>query len=629
MSKLLDDLRAKAAASAGPATAMQTQATVATKTETQAEEQTASIEITEAQIKQNPFHQIWTNTQESEETRVKKLIELKAYNKEKTKEENAVNLKAYNEFLLHVENELLTTTKKAKEFTNDDAFSFFDNAVQTLKHDIESFKGQIVPLTKALGVLQKAASDGVKAGEILDGVKSMQDARAKVRSDLEAKQAELQKAKENRTPIESEATAQADHLIKLEEDIQKSKGAKAAAEGIREAENAKWLIQRNRQALRDAEATIQDEEQKRVSAESSKSILELAAQATIQKLERSNDIVTKCDAEIHALEAKAAELDQELTADEDTAAVAQLLEIAGANYKDNRKGLSATVDRMLDNSISSFDKSMSRFRSGREEVTGIRNTVVNIDDMLALCGKADAKVRVMDADYISGQEAIVKRIKEQKGPDAVYDPEYVTAKEQLDQASAHSKEGLILASRTGELDSKLTLQQGSYTGLIDALRQKEMDAQRLRTNAAVETSSKLLLTTKSVEMMMAGESASQVDGMLDDLSATTDETIKNLWNSLARGEGADNARQQEAVKRAMETAAAISGITEERKQKAKEGIATQEALRQINEGLGSLNEGLDTVRTAAEREVQQEGLQQAGEAAARRIGGIPAAPSQP
>jgi hypothetical protein len=249
--------------------------------------------------------------------------------------------------------------------------------------------------------------------------------------------------------------------------------------------------------------------------------------------------------------------------------------------------------------------------------------------MIDLCAKADAKVRLMDSEYIASQESVVKRIKEEKGAEAIYDPAYESAKEQQDQANRHAKESLTLAQRTGELDEKLTRQESTYTGLSDAFRQKFMDAQRLRTNAAVEVSSKLLITTKSLELAIASENTSTVNGMLDDLSSTTNDAITNMFNTLSRDKSDENNRMASALKQALDTVAAIDAVTADLKAKTKEGIVTREAMRQARETLGDLNEGLASVPTDAEREAQKEGLKEAGEKEVKRVAGIGAPGAQP
>lgn len=625
---LIKDLQSKAAA--GTATAADTKKKTATQTAGATETTTEAFAISEAQIKSNPAYQIITDTKKTEQQRVQALIALRVYNKELTVEQNQTNLAAFNQFLLYSENKILEITQRSIEFTNDKAFSLFDETIQKLQANLGIFKGNIEPLVAAFGVMQKARDKGIPPHKLLAEVQGIVDDKKRLAGERAQKEEQLKALMADRGTFEAEALAQTTSLTDLQTKIETATNEKAAAEGAKQAEDGKFFLTRNKTALADAIDTISSATNNIGTYQRSITTLSEAAKVTADKLTRKNAEVEALQGEIKAIETRVTEIDATLTADDDTVALAKLLEITGKEFKAKREELTNSVKVLVSESVGDFEVSMKRFQDGEKEVSVMKDTVTNVGSMIQMVAKADAKVRVADADFITSQEAIVQKIRAEKGDEAVYDPEFEKAKEQLDRANDHTKEGLSIAGRTGEFSEKLTRHEGTYTGLKDAFRQKFSDAQRLRTNAAVDVSAKLLTTTKTLEMAIAGEKIAAVDDVLAELSSSSSKATKDIFQMVSHAKGEENERLAAALKQAIETAGAIDAATADLREKAREGIATREAMSQVRAEMETLNEGLGSVTANVEREMQGEGLKEAGRKAAERVMGVePAAPKGP
>lgn len=588
MSDSSKDIFAKLAA--GKQQAQQTKTTTTTRVDRLITEKEFKIE--EADIKSNPVYVIITDESLTDQQKIEKLYELKKYNAELTEEENLKNRDASNQFLLYAENQLMTSSQKGIEFTNDNAFALYDETIKELFSNIKTFKGYIEPFVQALQVLQKARDADISANQLIEAVTDLQDHIAKMRQEKAEKvslvyalQAEIEEA--NNTALGTTAK-----LENLEKKLDFSRRKKAEAK-------KSWNIFAKGSEIKSAEADIKIASQQ-IAA------LGDAAKSIAKSLDDKNAAVDSLKAEIEDLDAKIDEAETEFKSNEDTVAIATLVEITGKDFKEKRENVVNAAQQITEKAIEGIEKSISRFNSGKEETSTQLNTVNNLNTMISLVSSSDQKVRVSDADFVSRQRETIDRIKAEKGEDAIYDPDFEIAKNHLDAANSHVEDVIASAARAVDLEGKLTRQSGTFKGLRDAYIQKSQDATRLRTSAAVEIPSQLAVTVKSVEMATATESNNMVNDAFADLSRTTRQSVTSIFDTVSAGAGHNNEQLRKTLESTLQTIDMMSKVEADLKAKAKEGYELRQDLDKVQSSLKDITEVVASAGVDADHEAMTE-----------------------
>lgn len=590
---LMDQMKAAAAAEENTATEVATEQLT----------ETVSFEVTEATIKSNPAYKIISDPKKSLAQRVEELTALKAYNAELSPEENAANIEALEEFLLYSENTILELADRQAAFTNDDAFSLYDQNIQRLQDGLETFKSTIQPLADAFGVMQRAKAAGIAPHRLLQEVQDKKD----VVSDLETRIADANDAvvakEAGMQHIVDESSAAMAKLNSYEQRITDAQEKKDAANTVIKTESEKGFFSKDRKAIRHAESQIETADDTITRATASIESLKGPAQIAAQNLATHNEELDGLRNEAITAEVELEAAKSELTGDPDTEALAKLLEITGEEFTDQREALTENVRTLLKDTVADFERSMGRFASGHEEVMTLRNTVENVEGLNEVIVKASKEAKVLDSEYVLGQRGIIDRIKEEKGDDAVYDPDFEVARREYTHANKHAEGGRDIEGKALGLADKLARQKASYTGLADAFDQKRNDSQRLRTHAAVEVSSKLLTCIKGLELAIASERTTAADDILSELGGSAMETTTQIFDMVASNAGEENDRLAQALKQSLETAEAITGITESLREETRKADLQKRALEEMTENVSDLTEGLSNVRGDVSREL--------------------------
>jgi hypothetical protein len=413
----------------------------------------------------------------------------------------------------------------------------------------------------------------------------MQDDIASMQGEKSEKESELARLQADLSRYNEEASNTAKKLEGLQSKIETAKAAKAEAE-------KSWNVFKKGSLVEAAQNNINGFE-KQVS------VLSNTAQVTTDNLDRQNASIATLQSDVASLDSKIEEKEGEFAANEDAQAIATLIEITGADFKNKREEVVTAAQTITEKAIEGIEKSISRFDSGKEETGTQLNTVTNLNGMVGLLSSADKKVRVSDANFISTQQEIVDRIKqeaEESGEDPRHNPDYQTAKEHLDAANEHVSDVVASSARASDLEGKLTRQTGTFKGLRDAYGQKGQDATKLRTSAAVEIPAQLAVTVKSVEMATATESNNMVNDAFADLSATTQKSVSSIFDTVSAGAGQNNEQLRRTLESTIETIEMMNSVEADLKAKATEGY---EVRKDLEAAQAALQDVTGTVASAA------------------------------
>lgn len=530
-----------------------------------------SFTISEAQIKANPTYAILTDEKLTDEAKYEKLVALKVYNKSLSEAENEKNRQSVNEFLWYLENQLKGASQKGMEFTNDEAFSLYDAAVRELFGNIAIFKGYIQPFLKALEVLTKARDAGVSANELIEAVAKMRGDITQMQVDKGVKIAELDSLRNEITTINNTSARVAERLEALNHRVEEYRDRKVLAE-------KSWNIFGKGKLIADAQFEIDR--------------YQVQIDATLRDAKNLNDRLTSTSALVGAAEAainefdvKIAEAQAQFDANEDSQAIATLIEITGDDFKNKRQEVVTAAQTIVERSVSKIESSIGRFASGKNEARSQLNVITNLGDMVGLLSTVDKKVRVVDGDFIQEQKAVIERIKEAKGKDAIYDPEYEIAMKHFNAANDHISEVTSTASRTATLEGKLINQSGAFKSLRDSYSQKELDANNLRTSAAVDIPAQLAIVVKSVEMATATESNNMVNDAFADLSRTTQQSVTSVFDILSHSTGHNNDQLRKTMESTLQTINMMNEVEADLRKKTQEGYEVRQSLDMAQQAL--------------------------------------------
>lgn len=593
------------------------QAEVDESTQTAAESDVAvaeerAFEIGDADIKRNAVYQIATDETKLQKDRVEQITALRQYNPDLTPEENAQNAQAFDEFILYCENKILELAQRQAAFTNDDAFSLYDQNIARLQDGLTDFKSAIGPLVDAFRVMELARNNGIPPHTLLKEVQDLRDRKSDLAAQRSAKEDEIERVRKQLQPLQAEAARVFAGLEGHNAAIEAAKRDKATAQAALDAEKAKFVWRRNRKAIAGYEGQISSANGAIESHTASIEALSTTATVMAKDQEGHEAQLAARQAELATIMGEVKAADNALTDDPNTLAIAKLLEITGEEFKEARESLTNGVTELITNSVKDFERSMARFDSGHGEVTTMRHTVMNVKDLNDLISVAARDAEKADSAYIMEQKAIADRIRGEKGEDAVLDPDYERATRHYRHANMHSESGRGLARKTGEFAERLARQNASYLGLAEAFEQKGRDAQRLRTHAAVEVSSRLLTTIKGLELAIASERTNVADSILADLGGSAMETTKQIFDMVAQGASAQNERLASALKQAIDVNQAITDITTSLADEARTSELQQRALDEITKDINAATADLETVQGDTAREVAgREDLQEA------------------
>lgn len=531
---------------------------------TQPVQKQESFAISEAQIKANPTYAILTDEKITDEAKYEKLVALKVYNSKLSEAENEKNRQSVNEFLWYLENQLKSASQKGMEFTNDEAFSLYDAAVRELFGNIAIFKGYIQPFLKALEVLTKARDAGISANELIEAVSKMRDDIGQMQANKGSKIADLDRLKNEIVAINGESSRVATRLEQLNSNIEHYRDQKVLAE-------KSWNVFGKGKQIADAQAEI-DRYQKQIDAALSD------AKNLNDRLASTTALVGAAEVEIGGFDTKIAAAQAEFDANEDSQAIATLIEITGEDFKNKREEVVTAAQTIVERSVSKIESSIGRFASGKNEARSQLNVITNLGDMVGLLSTVDKKVRIVDGDFIQEQKAIIERIKEAKGNEAIYDPDYEIAMKHFNAANEHISEVTSTASRTATLEGKLINQSGAFKSLRDSYSQKELDANNLRTSAAVDIPAQLAIVVKSVEMATATESNNMVNDAFADLSRTTQQSVTSVFDILSHSTGHNNEQLRKTMESTLQTINMMNEVEADLRKKTQENYAVRQSL---------------------------------------------------
>ncbi len=549
--------------------------------------------LSEAQIKANPTYAILTDEKLTDEAKYEKLVALKVYNSTLSEAENEKNRQSVNEFLWYLENQLKSASQKGMEFTNDEAFSLYDAAVKELFGNIAIFKGYIQPFLKALEVLTKARDAGVSANELIEAVSKMRDDIGKMQGDKAAKTLELDRLKGEITTINGETSRVSSRLEQLNSNIEHYRDQKALAE-------KSWNVFGKGKQISEAQFEI-DRYQKQIDAALSE------AKTLENRLASTTSLIAAGEAALVDFDTKIAAAQAEFDANEDSQAIATLIEITGDDFKNKREEVVTAAQTIVERSVSKIESSIGRFASGKQEARSQLNVITNLGDMVGLLSTVDKKVRVVDGSFIQEQKAIIDRIKEAKGKDAIYDPDYEIAMKHFNAANEHISEVMSTASRTATLEGKLINQSGAFKSLRDSYSQKELDANNLRTSAAVDIPAQLAIVVKSVEMATATESNNMVNDAFADLSRTTQQSVSSVFDILSHSTGHNNEQLRKTMESTLQTIDMMNEVEADLRKKTQENYEVRQSLDSAQQALK------DITSTVASAVVDEENKAMAAE----------------
>lgn len=549
--------------------------------------------LSEAQIKANPTYAILTDEKLTDEAKYEKLVALKVYNSTLSEAENEKNRQSINEFLWYLENQLKSASQKGMEFTNDEAFSLYDAAVKELFGNIAIFKGYIQPFLKALEVLTKARDAGVSANELIEAVSKMRDDIGKMQADKADKTLELDRLKGEIGTINGETSRVSSRLEQLNSNIEHYRDQKALAE-------KSWNVFGKGKQIAEAQYEI-DRYQKQIDAALSE------AKTLESRLASTTALVAAGEAALVDFDTKIAAAQAEFDANEDSQAIATLIEITGDDFKNKREEVVTAAQTIVERSVSKIESSIGRFASGKQEARSQLNVITNLGDMVGLLSTVDKKVRVVDGSFIQEQKAIIDRIKEAKGKDAIYDPDYEIAMKHFNAANEHISEVTSTASRTATLEGKLINQSGAFKSLRDSYSQKELDANNLRTSAAVDIPAQLAIVVKSVEMATATESNNMVNDAFADLSRTTQQSVSSVFDILSHSTGHNNEQLRKTMESTLQTINMMNEVEADLRKKTQENYEVRQSLDSAQQALK------DITSTVASAVVDEENKAMAAE----------------
>jgi hypothetical protein len=554
-----------------------------------------TIAISEAQIKANPAYAILTDEKLSDEAKFQKLVSLKSYNEKLSEAENEKNREAISEFLWYTENQLMTASKKGMEFTNDNAFGLYDETMRELHGNVHKFKAFIQPFLRALKVLHDAREAGVSANELIEAVSKMKGDIGQMVVDKDGKLAEVASLKGDITTINADSARVAARLETLNANVEHYRDAKVVAE-------KSWNFLGKGKQIADAQFEI-DRYQKQIEAALAD------AKNLNDRLTSTTALVGNAEAAIVEFDAKIKEAQASFDSNEDTQAIATLIEITGEDFKNKRHEVVKAAQTIVESSVMKIETSIGRFASGKTETRNQLNVIHNLSGMVELLSTVDKKVRVTDGDFLMRQKSTVDRIKEEKGKDAVYDPDYEIALKHFNAVNEHISEANATASRTSNLEGKLINQSGAFKSLRDAYSQKELDATSMRTSAAVDIPAQLAITVKSVEMATATESNNMVNDAFSDLSRLTQASVAEVFDLVSDATGHNNEQLRKTMESTMNTINLMSEVEADLRKKTQEGYEVRQTLDMAQQALK------DITSTVASAVVDEENRAMAASAA--------------
>jgi hypothetical protein len=548
-----------------------------------------TVVISEAQIKANPAYVILTDEKITDEVKFEKLVALRSYNEKLSEAENETNRKAVNEFLWYTENQLMTASKKGVEFSNDNAFGLYDETMRELHGNVQKFKAFIQPFLRALKVLHDAREAGISANELIEAVSKMQADIGQMQIDKDGKIAELASLKSDVVTINSESARIANRLETLNGNVEHFRDAKAVAE-------KSWNVFGKGKQVADAQFEI-DRYQKQVDAALAD------AKNLNNRLNSTTATIGTVELAITDIDTKIAEAQASFDSNEDTKAIATLIEITGEDFKNKRQEVVTSAQTIVETSVQKIENSIGRFASGKSETRHQLNVIHNLSGMVELLSTVDKKVRITDGDFVLQKKAIVERIKEAKGKDAIYDPDYEIALKHFNAANEHISETNATASRTSNLEGKLINQSGAFKSLRDAYSQKELDATSMRTSAAVDIPAQLVLTVKSVEMATATESNNMVNDAFSDLSRLTQNSVAEVFDMVSNATGHNNEQLRKTMESTMNTINMMNEVEADLRKKTQEGYEVRQSLDVAQQALKNIT---STVASAVVDEENKE-----------------------
>ena len=583
---------------------------------------TQDFVITEADIKRNQVYQVATDTSKSLKQRVDEVVALRAYNPALTEEENAKNLQAVKETLVYFENSIMHAAMEANKFTHDDALSLFDDTVRTLQGRLRTYQNYINPFVKALDVLGKAREAGIPTSELLQEVQDLKDKGIALKVEKDQQLENLGKIKAEIEPLQQQTNQLFAELKHIEGAIGSEQKARSDAQQViaKEDEGTFSFITKDRTKIKQANSIIDRADFTLERLKSNEQAIAEQSKVTADTLARLNSDKSDIESNISELEAQILATDNELTADEDVAAISRLLEITGKAFKEERNKITELIIAISEDSVKDLEQTAARFKSGDEELGIVSAKVTNITDFNRVIFEASEAAKTKDDNYANSLKETISRIEAEKGEDAKFDPDYEEAKNQLRSLNKHDKASLSFSEQSGHIQGLASGQLINFEATATAFQQKHDDCRRLRTETTVKTSTQSMTTLKALELATASEKLGVTDEILSEIGETSSAALRGIFENVTNTLDVQNDRQAKAIKDALTASLEINAFSDEIREKIKEGDVARRALNEAHSELEGQSDKLSGISSEATREVAEdanleEKITQAAEAA--------------
>lgn len=594
----MSSLMSKLAKEADPAKAK----AVKEKAAPEAARQSATFEITEAEIQSNPVYSLNTSDQPFTE-KLKELTALKQYDPALTPEENAQKLEEWSKTLIYYENTIMAAALKGKEFTHDDAMSLVDDFQRELRANVMAFQGEIEPFVAALKVLGKARDAGVATHDFINGVQEIKDAIESLNADKIAKQEEIDAKTAEIEPIQNEASEVARQIAEHNEAIQKAEEAKTAAQATLDEQDLKWFFSKDKDGIQSAERTKTRSDSIIRSSNDSLVALGSSAEVTAKTLARLEEERAALEAELAEIDQSVAAKEEELSQDEDVAAISKLIDITGKGFKENRDKITGLVDSIATEGVRKAENTLDRIQSGQEEIEGARSTVTNITDFNAVLTEASKQAKEADNKFVEEQRKIIADIIAEKGEEeAKRDPDFLKAKKHLEYVVDHERESAKLTDRSATIGQLGVEGNKNFTATLEGLDQAEAQTGRLRTTVTVKTSMNAMAVLKAVEFATVSEGLDMTGSLIDEMDKTSMTAVNEIFGMAVANAEKTNAREARILKEAKEAIDGIDGFISEIREKEETRIKTRAALEETTGEMSGLTESLRSARGDVSRE---------------------------
>lgn len=530
------------------------------------------------EIEKNPLYAI-LHSDKSDAEIIEELGTFLTRNPEESAEENMKKIAYFTALNTYYQEKIIDLAKDAAEFTNDDAFSLFDDAVDRLQGRLQNFQGSIRPIVSALQVIKKAEDAGEDPMEMIQQVQAQQEHHADLERQL-ARRGLLKDGQKLSNEAITSLSAKIDRLNAEEADAQSSfDNADTEVTRIQ----SKRLVWNKQDKLADAKL---DRTRAEIDLRSVRG--EIGAQTATLNL--AHELLRS---------------QEELAGNPQLGAIDKLLVITGKDYRSERGNLVENVQKFIDEAREELGKARQRFHDGAEEVQKFSNSSDNImAQYMLVLGATKNAYEATDA-ILKADEAKRDEMREAEAGQQIPSP----ALARLEKATSESKEYLSVFLPTRDsavhFNSTLAKTKGEMTALRAMLLGKRHDAEELRTNGAVAVATQLVTTLKALEGAIAGQKVGIVRDQLKSMFDSAREASQGIYDTVLSDQVDRNTRLGETLQSLAEVTVAIDEITDEMLHVKTDEAGLTEAVVEAGKRVSDAAENFKSVASDARRMGQE------------------------